>query len=378
MTATTPAGRLRVSVVHDYREYGQMSMKHYADQLGAALGAEGLDVNHVVAPDVLPAWARVGLLDKVDSYYGRFVRYPALARALPAADVFHVADHAQSYLIGALDPARVVVTCHDVILLLVAAGRMRIRLRARLATEIFRSALRNMARARGIVAVSENTRRDLAEFTGLDPARVAVIPPGLNHPYRPLPVPREELRQRLGLPGGPLVLQVGQNTFYKNIPGCLRVVARLRKGGTPATFVRLGRPLRLEHRLLAERLGITSAIVELGARPPEDLAAAYCACDVLLFPSLYEGFGWPPIEAMASGLPVVCSRRGSLDEVVGDCALTADPEDVEQLADHVDSVLTRPSLVAHLRARGLERAARFDWKRTAQQMTRYYHQVLGS
>ena len=82
------------------------------------------------------------------------------------------------------------------------------------------------------------------------------------------------------------------------------------------------------------------------ASPDSDLPALYNAVDLLLFPSLYEGFGWPPLEAMASGTPVVCSRAGSLDEIVGDAALTADPEDVETLAWHAATVLTDATLRA--------------------------------
>jgi glycosyltransferase involved in cell wall biosynthesis len=97
---------------------------------------------------------------------------------------------------------------------------------------------------------------------------------------------------------------------------------------------------------------------------------------VLLFPSLYEGFGWPPLEAMASGTPVVCSRAGSLDEVIADAALTADPEDVDTLAWHVGTVLTDENLRAALTARGLARAAAFSWDRTAEQMMTLYRNVI--
>jgi len=139
--------------------------------------------------------------------------------------------------------------------------------------------------------------------------------------------------------------------------------------------VRVGRALPGEERALADRLGVADSVVELGHVPDEEIPALYNATDLLLFPSLYEGFGWPPLEAMASGTPVVCSRAGSLDEVVGDAALTADPEDVEALTWHAAAALTDGKLRATLIDRGLAHAARFNWDRTAEQMIALYRDV---
>jgi glycosyltransferase involved in cell wall biosynthesis len=362
-----------VCLLHDYRERRQVSMKLYAERLGEALAALGVRVERVRPADVLPerlhpTWA----LDRLDSYWGRFVRYPRIARRL-RADVCHVVDHGQGHLVRHLDASRTVVTCHDVILLALAAGRIPGGPRPpRLATAVLRRSVAALARARFVVAVSENTRRDLAELAGIDPARVQVVPPGLNHPFRPDPGRREETRRRFGLPEGPIVLHVGQTGFYKNVEGCLRVVARLRAGGLDVTFVRAGQRFRPAQAGLAGRLGVAGAVRDLGPLSPDDLAALYAASDVLLFPSLYEGFGWPPLEAMASGLPVVSSRAGGLGELVDDAALTAEPEDVGQLADHVAAVLTVPRVAEGLRAAGAARAAGYGWERTAGRLLPLY------
>src|SRR4029079_5062546 len=167
-------------------------------------------------------------------------------------------------------------------------------------------------------------------FVGADPDRITVIHSGLNQPFSPDPALRLAFRARHKTGPRPLMLQIGR-TFYKNIPGTLRVLHRLRSGGIDARLVRTGRPLGGGERRLAETLKIVDHVVELGGVPDAEIPALYNAVDLLLFPSLYEGFGWPPLEAMASGTPVVCSNAGSLQEIVQDAALTADPEDVEAL-----------------------------------------------
>ena len=368
--------RARICLLHNYREQRQMSMKLYAEHLGERLLARGLQVERVRPTEFLPErWRRGWLLDKVDLYAGRFLTYPRLARSL-RADLYHIVDHGQAYLLRHLDPARTVVTCHDVILLVLASGRLKSSFQPILATRVLRHSLEHMKRTRWIIADSEQTKRDLANLAGVDPATVRVIHPGLNYGFAPDAALRTEARRRWNLGVGPIVLQVGQTGFYKNLEGCLRVVRRLRKEGLDVTFVRAGHRMQAHQLALAKRLGLDGAVRELGPVSEADLAALYNGADVLLFPSFYEGFGWPPLEAMASGLPVVCSRSGSLPEVVADAALTAEPEDVDGLAAQVAAVLTNPALASELRRRGLERSRHFAWPRAASEVLEVYRSAL--
>jgi glycosyltransferase involved in cell wall biosynthesis len=128
---------------------------------------------------------------------------------------------------------------------------------------------------------------------------------------------------------------------------------------------------------LVQALGIGDKILLTGPLADGDLAALYSGAKLFLFPSLCEGFGLPPLEAMACGTPVVCSNATSLPEVVGDAALTVDPHDVEALAEAIGRVLSEPKLAAELRTRSLERAQQFTWQRTARETMGVYNQVLG-
>ena len=127
-----------------------------------------------------------------------------------------------------------------------------------------------------------------------------------------------------------------------------------------------------EAKQAAERLGLKDTVKFIGPVTDADLPALYGGAEVFVFPSQYEGFGFPVLEAMACGAPVVCSNRSSLPEVAGDAALLCDPNDTEALAHTIEQALTDRNLCAGLRQRGLARAAQFSWEQTAQSTLKVY------
>jgi glycosyltransferase involved in cell wall biosynthesis len=139
----------------------------------------------------------------------------------------------------------------------------------------------------------------------------------------------------------------------------------------------VGKGLTTEQRKLARELRVLDRIRELGVLDNEELQAVYWAADVLVFPSLWEGFGWPPLEAMASGTPVVCSDRGSLGEVVGDAALIVNPDEPQAIAEGIARVLDEEQLRQSLVLKGLQRAKLFTWERAAEQTFQVYREVAG-
>jgi len=374
--STGDGSPLRVCLLHNYRESQQISMTLYAERLGSALQREGAIVDRVRPAAVISAGLRrVWALDKLDSYLGRFVEYPRIAQAA-RADIYHIVDHGQAFLISSLDPRRTVITCHDLMLLVAASGQLGRREDAAVALQVFREVSAFLGKAAAIVADSERTRQDIVKHLRVPAERIDVIPLGLNQPFAPSAQRRASGRARWQLEHEKVVLQIG-NAFYKNVEACLHVLAALRARGVPAILLRAGRPLRADQAVyrLADRLGVRAHLRELGPLPDCDLPLLYNVADVLLFPSSYEGFGWPPLEAMASGTPVVCSRAGALAEFAAAASLTADPEDVDHLAHHVASVLSDPALADALRRRGLDHAASFTWDETARRMMDVYERV---
>jgi glycosyltransferase involved in cell wall biosynthesis len=347
---------------------GNPSMTRFAEELGAELPNGGELAVEQFAPRLRGGSAR-------RNYLARLVSYPVAVRRLEA-DVFHLLDHGLGYLAAALPGPRTVVTCHDLAPL--RAERSDRRFRTGWATLArYRLVARILPRVAAVVCDSEATRRDLLSLTDVDPARTETVRPGLSPAFRPLgEAERRDASDRIGFGKRRLVLHVSATRYpYKNVPGVLRVVAALRAGGIDAALLRVGRPLYRHERRLAERLGLDGVIREVGPVSDEELTGLYNAADAFLFPSYHEGFGWPPLEAMACGTPVVASDCAALTESLGDAALSAPADDADGLAEAMATVFASPELAASLRERGLRRASRFSWSSAAERYAGVYRGV---
>ncbi len=234
-------------------------------------------------------------------------------------------------------------------------------------------------RATRVITPSEYTRAEVIELLGIPEARVIAIPEGANERFAAQEVDRDRLRTELGI-SAPYVLCVGTLEPRKNLTTVLRVFRRVLDAVPEAELVIVGGggwgnedfEAELGRDGAARRVRVTGFVSD--ARLVELYAGAAC----FLFPSLGEGFGLPPLEAMACGAPVVVSDRPAIAEVTGDAALQAPPTDVEALAGHVSRVLQDKELAAAMRTAGLARARHFTWPRAAAETERVYREALAA
>lgn len=235
-------------------------------------------------------------------------------------------------------------------------------------------------RAAAVIAVSQSAKRDIVRVLGLPPQKVHVIYEAPAPHFRPLPYGAwvEETRKRLALPQR-FILYVGTIEPRKNLVRLLRAFARLKQGhGIPHALVLVGQRGWKEATIFAtvERLALTHDVRFLGYVSDEDLVALYNLADVFVFPSLYEGFGLPVVEAMACGTPVVTSNRGALAEVTDGAAELVDPEDEESIAEGIRRVLWEPGRAAALGQWGRKRAQRFRWQQAAAETIALYRAIV--
>ena len=337
---------------------GNHSIDRYAREIAPAFPPE-FQVR-VVQPKTRVGW-RGKLLDKV-------WRYIEIARE-EQGDLNLVVSEAYAFLLRSLPPERTIVVCHDLHPLIEAKHRgslkslVRGEMRRMLYVARFRANLLRMKRARRVVAVSEHTRNDLLKYVpSFPPDKVVAVHSGLSQNWRRVPESdAAAARAELGLEGKRVVLHVGNDNWYKNFGVLLEAfakmpddVALLKVGGVSAPN---------EERIA--KLGIAHRIVRVHAADDDQLRRFYSAADLLAFPSLHEGFGWPPLEAMACGCPVLTTRGGSLGEVCGDAALFVEPKDAGAMAQATQRLLDDAALRRSLAAKGLEHVKAFRWEKTA-------------
>jgi glycosyltransferase involved in cell wall biosynthesis len=228
-----------------------------------------------------------------------------------------------------------------------------------------------------VIADSESTREDLVRLLGLSPDRIDVAPLGVGDPGAEARTPEAELRSRLALGDRMIVLSVSAKRPHKNLLRLIDAIARIPAARRPL-LVLPGYPTPHERdlRSRAAELGIETDVRLLDWVSDADLAGLYAAARCFAFPSLYEGFGLPVLEAMAHGVPVACSDRGSLREVASSAALLFDPEQPSEIAAAIDRLIGDEAEADRLRAAGREQAARFTWRATAAATLRAYERAL--
>ena len=350
------------------QRYGGIS--RYFFELASRLPADTVSEVSVIAPFHVNDYLRTDSARRFSQ--GRYV--PAFAGnervldvvnrfALPLAwrdanpDIVH-----ETYF--AVEPVgtarRRVVTVYDMIHELFIEGSWRVIAAKRAAVE----------RADHIICISENTRRDLVRCYGTDPARTSVVHLGYS-----LTSKANNGASAAGNGGRPSLLYVGNRLGYKNFMTLLRAYGRsavLREFDLIAFG---GEPVWPEEVREIERLGIGGR-VRFESGPDGELSARYQSATAFIYPSKYEGFGHPPLEAMSHGCPVVCSNAGSIPEIVGDAGLYFDPNEVEELRTALERVATSEALQADLRARGYARITAFSWDECAAATARVYREIL--
>ena len=282
--------------------------------------------------------------------------------------------HSPHYTLPLARGGRSVVTFHDMTFFRMPEVHLAYK------WVFFRTIIRWSARrADAILVPSASTQSDLARLIAQTTAKTHVIPLGVSSSFQPVrdPVVRRGVTERYGLPDE-FLLYVGNLEPRKNLPRLLEAYASLTNGRVIPPLVLAGTrgwkdaPLRE----MIERLDLAGRLITPGYIPQEDLPAVYSMATAFVYPSLYEGFGLPVLEAMACGTPVITSNVSSMPEVAGDAAMLVSPQNVDALAEAMERLLAEPDLRLELSRRGMARAGEFTWRRAAEATLVVYRQVL--
>jgi len=373
---------MKLLLVSNYVNDRQESMLRFAAALAEGFRVAGVEVN-LIRPE--PFFGRLKSsaagLGKWLGYIDKFLLFPSRLRRLAAtADLVHICDHSNATYVGQVHLRPHLVTCNDMLAVRSALDEFPQNRPGWTGRILQRWILGSLRKARRLTCISEATRRDVLRLTGHSPKIVTTTYMGQNYPYAPVNEVVEaaarrrrgeefdqEVFQRFGVPEEPYILHVGGGQWYKNRQGVAAIYNALR--------VRLGS--RTPHLLF-----VGPPVSGFDARSDVDnsqLAALYSGAELLLFPSLEEGFGWPIIEAQACGCRVLTTGKDPMKEVGGEAAFyLSDPSDTEAGADAVEKLLVQDEAAygATVRA-GRENAARFSTERMIREYLAIYREVLG-
>jgi glycosyltransferase involved in cell wall biosynthesis len=342
------------------------SMLHFGRMMLDGLRESGIDAALIRPPAVFGRIQFFGAAAaKWLGYIDKFIlfRWHLWRRLAARPAVVHICDHSNAMYARAVRRFPLLITCHDLFSVRAALGEETDCPPSFAGRILQRWILGGLKSADVIACVSNSTADDVKRLVVNGSARpcTAVVPLGLNRPFRQ--ISSEVARDRLAQIGsfdlsGPFILHVGSNTPRKNRAAVLRIFARLQQNWN-GQLVLAGELLNTELQRIARELGITDRIVQIEDVGGDLLEALYTEAVALLFPSRFEGFGWPVIEANACGCPVVCSNSGPLPEVGGDSALFHDVDDEVGFANDLLR-LTNPEERARWSTKALENAKRFS------------------
>ncbi len=305
-----------------------------------------------------------GPLHGPQQWAARYYFYPwRVKREAKRVDLVHVLDHSYAHMIETAGRRPVVVTVHDLMPVVVLRSPQD-GWREGVRNRFLKQALKALRHADSYIVGTEWLKRELATWLGND-KNIHVVPFGVDRAFfGESAVARERGRRDWRIPEEAfVVLHVGSTVDRKNVPLVIQTVARLRQQ-TDAYLLQVGGRFTPEQEQLIDRLDLRGAVRSISSADETALRRAYRAADVLLFPSLYEGFGFPVLEAFASGLPVVTSGAGGLKEVAGGAAVVVegrDPGDYVHALERLDDADEREELIQ----RGWARARQFTWQKTA-------------
>lgn len=315
----------------------------------------------------------------IRKYYERLWNHPRQVCKVDG-DIYHIIDHSNAhvtYWLKSIDKP-IVVTCHDLVQFVYPEILKGLSRFAALSMASWQYSVKGMRCASRIVAVSSNTAQDAQHFLGLKAHQITVVPNGVEASFRRLPLaeiqPFRQQHQRS--PNEICLLNVGSTHQRKNILTVLRVLKALKEQKIPARLWRLGDSFTADQMAFIQANNLASDILDFGKPDKAAVIQLYNAADVLIAPSLYEGFGLTVLEAMACGLPVITSNVSSLPEVVGNAAIMVEPLNVQAIVEATLKLYQETIFRQEYVNRGLRRAKELNWRKAAESLISIYEQLV--
>ena len=297
-------------------------------------------------------------------------RYSNLVKSkVKNGNVKHIVYQNLAYLLNLVDLEKTIVTCHDLIPWVYEKDR----------SPFWKANINGLKKADRIITVSSFSKNEIINHLKYPADKIHVIPNAVDHSiyYKN---PDKTILNRLNIArDDPIILYVGSEEPRQNVDKLIKAFAKLKNKIPNAKIIKIGDSNLLGTReklfKLINELNLQKDVIFAGSVPEKELPQWYNAADLLVYPCDYAGFGLPPLEAMACGTPVITSNTTSLPEVVGDAGIMIDPADINKLSQEIYSVLTDKDLQKDMSKKGLKRASRFNWDKSASETLEIYEKM---
>jgi len=314
-------------------------------------------------------------------YYERYLNHPRAVNRLEA-DIFHIIDHTDAHVAYGLKKLNkpVIVTCHDLVQYIypeILKNEARFPAFSMAAWEY---SVKGITAADGTIAISSNTAQDVNQWLNIDRDKIEVVSNGVGKDFYLLePEKVAKWKQKyVESPAEICLLNVGSNHHRKNIETVFKTVKAIADLNIPIRLWKIGEDFYPEQKQYIEDHNLSQHITLINNPDHETLINFYNAADILLAPSLYEGFGLTILEAMACGTPTITSNVSSLPEVAGDAAILVEPTDVEGITQAILRIHQDTAFRQDLIDKGLARVKEFTWKKTAEKTASLYEKVISA
>ena len=334
-----------LNFIEDYRP----SMDQYAQQL---IDYQKNNFKNIKIDSYQPALSSFSKLIFSDIWklrYSRYISYPHQVKKLPKHDIAHICDQQYAHLYPYLNSKLKFVTVND---LMPLVFQKKLNKNPRL----FKFSLSSLKFFTKVFAISNNTKKDIVNYTDCPEDKIEVIMRSIEPYFNNDPIDNKMIAKKYNIPVNKKKILISGNNFYKNNYTSYKVLEKLNELNKDIVLVHIGSDNKKNDVL--KKIG--NNIVRLPFVEREELPNIYKLIDILLYPSIYEGFGLPILESMSCGKPVVCSNNSSITEIVGDAALTSNHDDVNSFAKNILDLLSNDELYQKMVTKSLLRAKLFD------------------
>jgi glycosyltransferase involved in cell wall biosynthesis len=349
----------------------QLEGKCDIDEVFLDYGNRSIDVTEKHLRRTIRRLKRLPLIDSKPLFWNR------MKNVIPEYDLYHLVSPNPSPILLKSNIIRkklFIVNCNDLLRYAYPQSKLDY-----LAGRYIYPSLR---KANRVIAISEFTKRELIKYVGVPEGNIRTVYMGIDHKIYKRASENRAILKKFGVPDNvKVILYVGNELPRKNLPTFIKAFGELKKQYGNVKLIKVGSAPNTADRKrlinLINGLGLGNDVIFTGVISEEALPQLYSAADLYVYPSIYEGFGMPVLEAMACGCPVIISKATALPEVAGDAAIAVNPYDIDAWVKAMYSLLTNDSLKNQMIGKGIERAKIFSWEKTAKETLMVYEKVMG-